>query len=238
MSVIFNEFDLATIGTCGEPVLEFANFEPQFEDVQSSNGSKFIGTRIAAGHVEFSITLIGTAEERRVKASKLASLLNVDEPKELVLPDAPGWSYKAIPDAGVSFERHIDGEIGKVSFALVDPVAYGEETTVSVAAGATSTVLIGGTAPTRPVITATGARGTSPDYLWGVEVDGGEFVKFKAQTASALMIDCENRHSTVDGAISLPTIDSDWLVLAPGVHSIANVGFRGTAVITWRERWL
>ena len=237
--ILYDGHDLETLFVCGDPVINIINSAPSYQDSESRNGAVVIGKRWDVSTVTFSIGVTGDAHTRREKLSTLASWLDVDEPKKLVIPDTPDWYYLAIPDGGVELTRGIGGEIGQLNFTIVEPAAYGEEKTATVPSGGSVSITVGGTFPTRPTIAASAVRNSS-SLVWGVRLDEGDYIHIPTGSASAqtVAVDCDARTSTVQGSVVLPTLDSDWLELAPGTHTLRMDNGTGAATVKWRERWL
>lgn len=240
--ITYDGHQLDTLGICGEPEITTASFAPDLRDSQSFDGSRFIGSHIAACTVMFKMAIIGDDNERRTKLSTLAQWLHVDEPKALVLPDSSSWYYLAVPSAGFTPERHIDGEVVELSFTLTDPVAYGEERTITIPSGGSANVTIGGTAAAMPYIaSAQSVTPNSSTKLYGLRLDDGDIFCLTTGGTGAFTInrlDMGERVVYVNSALTLPTLDSDWFVLTPGTHKLQNHQGSGQLVLKYRERWL
>lgn len=237
-SVIFDGHDLGELFVCGDPKITVFAHKLKTDEADNRNGSAVLGRTWGNGNVTFSIGVHGSAHERRDRLSTLAAWLDVDTEKPLVLPDTPERYYMAMPDGDVTPDRYIDGEIAQLTFKLVDPIAYGRERTVTVPSGGSVEFTVGGTSPTAPLITASAVRNAS-SQVWGLRLDEGDFVHVAtgAAAARAVEIDCGARTLTVTGAVSVPTLDSDWLVLKPGKHTLRMDNGTGAATVTFRERW-
>lgn len=235
--ITYDGHDLATLFICGAPEISILNRTGTKVDAGAANSSHVVGMRWGDSTVSFQITALGDAFERRNRFSQLGAWLDVDGPRELVLPDTPDRFYMAIPEGTVQLKRHFGAESALLKFTLTDPVAYGEERTVTVPSGGSLTFEVGGTYPASPVVTAT----ATPDLstaLWGLTVDGSAFIRVELDDEGIpVSIDCLNRTCTVSGSAALPTLASDWLTLAPGRHTLAMLG-EGAAAVTYRERWL
>ena len=224
----------------GEPV--FNTFIPSqtFQNVPGRDGTVFMGGKLDGGTITVPLTIVDEdMEQRRATLSNLYMILDVDAPKLLVLPEVPDLSYKAIPQNAVQESRYIDGDTVIVSFQLVEAAAYGDTVTVSIPYNGSATFTVDGTYPTKPRITASGARNAT-SKIWGLQLDSGDFLHVAPSTGStcSISLDCEERTLTINGDTALPTLDSDWFVLSPGTHTIAIDNGSGTATITYEERWL
>lgn len=240
MTVIFDGHDLSELFDIGDPDISILNSKPNFINSDSMTGVVVLGRRWDASSVSFAIVAHGTASERRNAFSALGVWLNVDKPKKLVLPDTPDRYYMAIPDGPLDLERGILGEKTRVAFSLVDPVAYSaQETTVTVPSGGSVTFDVGGTYPAAPRIQATAVR-DSTSLVWGVRLDEGDFVHVATGNAAGrvVVVDCDARTVTLSGNAHIMTLDSDWLELSPGSHTLRMDNGTGAATVKYRERWL
>lgn len=240
MSVVFDGHDLGDLFICGEPELSILNATPNIVTTSGKAGAMFAGTSFDTSTVSFQITAIGdNATDRRNAFSTLGMWLNVDEPKRLILPDTPDRYYLAVPDGGVDITRHYDGEVATLTFSLINPVAYGKEIPLTVPSGGSITFNVGGTYKTRPRIQASAVR-DSQALVWGLKLDDGAFVHVETGSDSArtVDIDCDERTCIVNSSVSLITLDSNWLELTPGTHTLAMDKGTGAASVTFCERWL
>jgi len=244
-NLTFDGHDFAQLGVYGDPEYTLLDSQPQYADAQNRNGSIVLGKTLGNGAISFSLGINGTAHERRVKLSMLGNWLDVDEPKQLVLPDAPDWYYLAIPEGSIESTRGIGGEIVRMTFALTDPIAYGEENSVIIPRGGSATFIVGGTAPTYPYMKSdTTIKPDTSTLLWGLRFDNQDTWSIGADTSARFKVwfDMGRRESRLYGTTAkLPTLDSDWFELTPGVHTIENYlgsDIDGSSItLYWRERW-
>lgn len=237
-TVIYDGHDLSEIGICGNPEITRLSASVSYADSDSRDGSAVLGRRLANASVAFSIGVEGAEGERNRKLSTLAAWLDVDGPKPLSLPGVP-WRYcMAIQDGEMSAARGVGGEIVTLAFEVTEPIAYGDTRTLTVPSGGSATFRVGGTAKARPRITASAVRDAS-SQVWGLRLDEGDFVHVATGSASArsIAVDCDARTLTVNGSPAIPTLDSDWLELAPGEHVLRMDRGTGAATVTWVERW-
>lgn len=150
----------------------------------------------------------------------------------LRLPDEPEFEYRdaVCTDAGTWTSLFDDGK-GEVSFALLDPVAYG---TARSERG--SSFDVGGSWPSRPTFELVAAAGST------VQVGcGGSVVRVEHAFAGGevVCIDCESEGVTVDGvdARASVTLSSDFFPLVPGSCELTFSGCT-THATTFHERWL
>ena len=88
------------------------------------------------------------------------------------------------------------------------------------------------------------AQSVTPDSntkLYGLRLDNNDVFCVGANTTNAFTInslDMSERVVKINNSYSLPTLTSDWFVLAPGSHTIQNYLGSGQLVLKYRERWL
>lgn len=239
MSLTFDGHDFASLFVFGEPTFSVLNSQPVLEDVDGRNGQAFLGMTYGNATVSFAISVADEVADRWAAFSQLGKWLMVSEPKHLVIPDTPDRYYLAVPSGSLDIERCIDGDKTTVTFLLVDPIAYGQTQTASLPSGGSVSITIGGTAPTALAITANSAVRDSTSLVWGVRADNADFLHVATGSASSrkVVLDCGARTLTVAGSVKIPTLDSDWLVLSPGSHTLAMDNGTGAATVTWVERW-
>lgn len=247
MTLTYNSHDFEIIGACGNPEITYFDSQTDYAQNVTERGVLLLSRRWGAGKVSFDVGITGTATERRAKLSTLASWLNVDAPKNLVLPDTPTWFYKAIPDGQITSERGINGEIVNVSFTLTDPVAYGELRTASFSSDSPASFVIGGNYPTMPEINVR-ATPDSTSKLFGIRFFGGDEmdVYMGSLTDKSVYFYCEERRVSISGVsdANIPntiTLGSKWFKFTPSQYTrdvtvVKGTGTNGT--IIWRERWL
>ena len=150
----------------------------------------------------------------------------------LRLPDEPEFEYRDVvcTDAGAWSSLFEDGK-GEVSFALLDPVAYG------MARSERGTSFeVGGSWPTWPTFELVAEAGSA------VQVGcSGSFVCVEHAFAGGevVRIDCEIEGVTIDGADARAsvTLSSDFFPLAPGSCELTFSGC-SAHVTAFHERWL
>lgn len=239
MTLSYDGHDFSTLFSYGDPEITILNAVPDLREVSGRDGAAFVGMTYGNSTVAFTIEAEGDAAARRAAFSTLGSWLKVDEPKHLVLPDTPDRFYLAVPSGPLELVRALGAEAATLTFELVDPVAYGEYKTDTLSSGGSKSITVGGTAPTFLRIVANSAVRNSSSLVWGVKADDADFVHVATGSSSArkVEIDSQARTCKVANALSLPTLDSTWLELAPGAHTIAMDYGTGSAALYWYERW-
>lgn len=167
----------------------------------------------------------------------VAAGMRTDGPRKLNLTEDV-YRMAVLTDA-VPLDYNSYSAIGELTFVCPDPVAYGDERTVTVPSGGSVTFEVGGTYPAKPAIAAEAVRDGS-SLVWGVRLDAGDYVHVATGAAAArdVEVDCDKRTCTIEGDPSMITTDSDWLVLEPGEHTLAMDNGTGAATVTFTERWL
>ena len=239
MSLIYNGHDFSTLFLYGDPEISILNAKPDTREVSGRNGAAFIGMTYDVATVAFTIAAIGDAETRRVAFSALGEWLMVDEPKQLYLPDTPDRYYLAVPSGSLDLTRGIGGELTQVTFTLTDPVAYGDTKTQTLASAGSVQINVNGTAPTWLNVTAALAVRDGTSLIYGIRVDGVDFVHLATGSSSARKVEIysDRRICRVADVFALPTLDSNWLKLEPGNHTVTMDYGTGAAVLSWVERW-
>ncbi len=150
----------------------------------------------------------------------------------LRLPDEPEYEYRdaVCTDAGVWSSLFEDGQ-GEVTFALLDPVAYGR------ARSETDTSFeVGGSWPTWPTFELVASSGTAIQVS-----NGSELVRIEHAFSGgeAVRVDCESEGVTIDGvdARADVTLASDFFPLTPGDRDLSFSGC-SSHVTSFHERWL
>lgn len=177
----------------------------------------------------------GSREPSAIAAawSEIVPLLYTDEPAPLDLGE--GRYYMAVLTGESPIEFH--AYYGSVELSFECPDAYGHGAVFR--ASFPGSLHAGGNCPSYPVIRCANAVRASGSGLWGVRIDDGDFLRVPMGTGTHLVeIDCERRTVTLDGSTSMITLESDWIMVEPGEHTIAVDQGSGTGTIEWRERWL
>lgn len=180
-----------------------------------------------------------TIDERDIQRrwAEVAARMRTAEPRPLSISEGIYRNAVLQDESPLDFKTY--SAVAELKFLCPDPVAYGIERTVTVPSGGSVTFNVGGTYRTRPKVTAQAVRNSSSN-LWGIRLDGADYIHVATGSASAraVSIDCDARTCTVAGNAAMITLDSDWLELEPGTHTLAMDNGTGEATVTFRERWL
>lgn len=213
---------------------------PELEHVPGSDGYALKSADFLPGLVQFDlIAREADEDERREMAGYIASVLYSKEPVKVEFASDNGRYYMAVPSGEVGFEEHIRCGKATVAFQPLHSAMYGDEHTAIVPSGGSVTFEVGGTYKAAPVITASAVR-DGKSLVWGLRLDEGDYIHIATGSSQKRLIavDCGKRTMTLSGNATIPTLDSDWLELEPGEHTLRMDNGTGAATVTWRERWL
>ena len=173
------------------------------------------------------------AEERSAIRHELYGWLVAPMGAELSLTGEPDltWRDAVVTDASDWDSLFEDGSC-ELAFTCFDPVAYGEGKS-----SAASTLTVGGTWATWPVVEMTALAGSSVKVADGL----GRYVLVEREFAAGdvVLLDFASEAVTVEGedASADVAVESTFFSLAPGSHTLAFSGCSAHTV-EWVERWL
>ena len=209
-------------------------------EVPGRDGSLFTGVTLTEKTIGMTLTTLAkTVEERQAAARMLAAILAVDEPKPLLLSIDNGLYRMAIPSTDIEAARYRNATAFEVSFVVPDPVMYGVEKVITVPSGGSVTFEVGGTYPTRPVVSASAAANGGNGF-WRVRLEDGSYLLATIPdgvSTAPVIADCEARTLMVNSSVALLVPSADWLKFSPGQHTLEMTG-TGAATVTFTERWL
>lgn len=210
-------------------------FSPETADVAGRDGAMWRGTKREP--VELTLELVACGDDYAEvlgKVRTLASWLDVDEPARLVIGDERGLWRMAAPTGQTQLDRiGVNAARVAVDMVCVDACLHGPGASVTSSSG-TATLHIDGTLPAPVRIEAASAK----NNFTITDQTAGGFVKLAVgSTARAVVIDSEKRAATIAGTLAMPTLDSDWLVLAPGTHTLARTSGTGEFTASYESRW-
>ena len=174
-----------------------------------------------------------SAEERSAIRHELYGWLVAPMGAELSLTGEPDltWRDAVVTDASDWDSLFEDGSC-ELAFTCFDPVAYGEGKS-----SAASTLTVGGTWATWPVVEMTALAGSSVKVADGL----GRYVLVEREFAAGdeVLLDFQREAVTVEGedASADVAVESTFFSLAPGSHTLAFSGCSAHTV-EWVERWL
>lgn len=238
--VTFDGHDLTALCTVSDLRTSLLPREVRTTPVAGRDGSVYTGASLSERSITLTMTLRGRdVEARQMAARELAAILDVDGPRPLAMSIDGGLYYMAVPTSGSEATRRPTTSTFEVDFTVPDPVAYGQARTVSVPSGGTATFEVGGTYPAMPRVSAPSAANGSGGF-WRLRLEDGSYLlaRVPAGVASApVEADCAARTLRVNDTVALLEPEADWLVLAPGTHTVEMTG-TGAATMTFEERWL
>lgn len=221
--------------------LERTGFSSSVNALDTGSGSKaLVGASQQPPKISFIIWKRGwlPKERQREAVRSIMALLAVDEYRPLSISDDDGLYYMAIPDGDHEVIETLNAVGVRASFTARDPFLYGAEQTVTVPSGGSVTFAVNCTCPTFPVITAEAERDAS-SLVWGLRLDDGDFLHVKTgrDAPTPIVADCAERTLSVNGSAALPTLQSDWLKLGKGIHTLEMEHGSGAATVKFTERW-
>lgn len=177
----------------------------------------------------------------RVRMELAAAFTKLGE-RVLTLPDEPGLYRMATASLTDNVQTPLEPPVEfSVEFVCHNPIAYGNEHSVTIPSGGSVEFEVGGMLPVINInMTAAAAVRNSSSGVWGVRFDEGDFMHVALSSGSSrkIEIDCEKRTVRVANATDMITLDSSWPKLEPGTHVARMDQGTGTATLTWIERYL
>ena len=213
---------------------------PDMRYAAGMDGGYLAGNRLQPLEITVKARLAtDTIDDREIQQrwAEAVATMRTDGPRPLSLTEGRYWLAVLADESPLDFKTY--SATAELTFVCPDPVAYGIERTVTVPSGGSVTFNVGGSYPAKPKIAAAAVR-NSTSLVWGIRLDNADYIHVATGNASArnVALDCQARTCTVAGAVSLPTLDSDWLELAPGTHTLSMDNGTGAATVSYRERWL
>lgn len=208
------------------------------EEVPGRDGAIVTDVTYASPTVRLNVISKQAPRDVRAGMRELSSLFAVREPRPLQFSGDDGRYYMALPSSLDWSEFVTSGRL-TVEFTVPEVAMYGREVSVAVPSQGSVTFNVGGSHPTALKAAARVWRDATT-HRWGLRLDEGDFVHIDIpeNTNSTVTVDGERRVCTLDGVTVVPTLNSDWLILEPGVHTLRNDVGSGSTTVTWTERWL
>lgn len=208
--------------------------------VPGMDGAVYTGSRLTERTIGVRMAL--TAHdliERQWQARNIAAALASKEPARLAASIDGGLWYMAVATSTPDMTRMVGALAFDVTFTCMDPVAYGDERTVTVPSGGSVRFHVDGTYPTMPTVYAPAASNGSGGF-WALTLKDGTHLDATVPsglTTVPVVAKCTERILTVNGSVALLQPEADWLVLEPGDHTLTMTG-AGAATVAFVERWL
>lgn len=193
-----------------------------------------------------------TAQDARDKADALKLALSKNTGAQITFDDlltrfiiARCESFKVPPYGPSMIQRKLSVEIGLVAY---DPFSYSTSLTGPITLDATSGVhQTIGTAPSRPIITLTGAQTNPVLTLFdttGAVVLGTLSLTVTMIAGDTLVIDCDAKTIKLNGNNRLDVLTTgDFFVFdplvdpSPAIQYTSGGAGAGTGTFTWRKAW-
>jgi predicted phage tail component-like protein len=211
-------------------------------EISGMHGVRVTGSVLEPLQVGIYVILNGRSKaERREDLRTLMGVVYSDELKPLYISSDDGLYRMAILDGDKPFDEHVGGGRVRLNFLAESPILYGEKHSVRVPSGGSVGIYVNGTYKTYPNIVANAAYGAASTFLWGLRLDEGDYIRMVTGSrtlAKKVELDCESRVGKLANVVKLPTMDSDWLELSPGAHTLRNDVGVGACTVTWQDRWL
>lgn len=173
------------------------------------------------------------AEERSAIRHEMYGWLVAPMGAELSLTGEPDLTWRDAVATGVSdWDSLFEDGSCEVEFTCFDPVAYGDGKS-----SAGTSLAVGGTWETWPVVTLTALAGTSVKVT--DELGRYVLVERAFSAGDKVVMDFADETVTVDGedAVADVAVESTFFPLEPGAHTLTFSGCSAHAV-EWAERWL
>lgn len=210
-------------------------------EVSGMDGLVLTGSTLGTATITVAILLRETTvSARRARMREAWRLLHTRDERPLEFSEDEGLYYMAKLDGDMPFKEYVRSGRLDVNFTAFDPAMYGRRMSVTVPSGGSVSFVVDGNYPTYPRITGSVNGANQTGNLWGIRLDDGDNMRVPMGGTSAkqIDIDCATRACKVAGLITLPTMQSDWLRLDVGTHTLRNDVGSGACVVTWDERWL
>jgi predicted phage tail component-like protein len=210
-------------------------YEVETEDIPYRPGERFMRAKLKP------LTITVRAEWRARPSDDMAALRRTMAARLVCLKEAPlvldderhlGLSYMAVLTSPGELDNLWHTGSAELEFTAYDPIAYGA--TKRGAVGYSTSLVVGGSYETRPVVTC--KPGGSVSYIRLTNMDTGEYVQITAAltSSSTVVIDMAEEQVTINGANAAVTYESDYFALQPGRNSLRLSS--GTGTIEWTER--
>lgn len=233
--VVFGGVDLADRFICLIKERPLPSMESRTQHIDGSDRYTDMGADILPEPIVVKLVCPYAPQHVRRELSRwLGSVLYSKEPRKLLISSDEGLWHTARLAKTPKFEELVVSGSVEVTFQPMEAWMYGDEHSVTVPSGGSVTFLVRGSYPTAPKIEAASASGP----VWGVRLDEEDFLHVELSQASSVQIDCDQRICLVGDSVSLPTLDSNWIYMTKGQHTMRNDQGAGTCVLTWTERWL
>ena len=213
----------------------------EMEALPGRHGSRVLSLSIAPREIRLECRLmLDRWQDFDDAMADMARWLVTSDDRRLCLRTHPDQYYLAHYKSMVEGERIGGTGIGafEVTFTAADPMRYGEVRSLVVTEQEWKRFDVGGTEVPDATIEVRNARRPGPAGKFGMTIANDQFwVSLPDDSAHSLSIDLTARTILLDGKAAGMTLDSNWPTLRPG-RAIARVSEgRGTATISWIQRY-
>lgn len=230
--MIYGEVDFSTYVTVNMRRSVLPNISITERKIPGRPGTRFRKTELEPLIIPVNLRLKANPDEdMSLFRHSLAEILYSNEPKKLVLPDEPTLYYMAVLRGASELSNLWYTGSCDIEMYCNDPIAYGQTYEEDIA----SNIGIGGTWPTKPIITCYPKSGS---YHRITNQKTGEHIQITRTFAGTetIVYDCEREQATVNGVNVAVNLASDYFELEPGNNTLLRSS--GTGTIEWTERWL
>lgn len=233
-TVTFGDLVLSDYGEVVDVRRTPAGIELSTEQVAGRDGDVLKGARLKQPEVSCLLVAKHVGVQRRRRLVRLLSpLLLATEFQRLAFSSDEGLYYRAILSQGPELSEYVNAGTLRLTFMVDGAAMYGD--TVSKPMSGTTAIRVNGTYPTP--LRISGSATPSGGYF-AVRLDGADFARVAMSAAGAIDIDSGARTCKVAGVTKQLTLDSDWLVLEAGNHTLTFDAGSGDLTLEWTERWL
>lgn len=240
----YNGVDITTVHRALSIAKEIPPGMPERENdmIQGRGGEWLAGVRMQSSQYVVRVNVAARTREEAwdARAQLAAWAMSSGESTAMLEPTLwPGKAYDAIVNAIEPPEFKPRFAVIKVTFDVPRPVAYDVIESRSSGAGNMSMV-IGGTAYARPVITQT-LNSAASVLTW--TLDGKTFMTLRGSFAAGSVVeaDLKNGSVTIDGVHKEATVDytgTDWQPgFTPGRHTVQSSD-SGVMDARWHGEWV
>lgn len=204
------------------------------KQVEGRDGTVLLGVCAGDYNPRVKITAMDVTDERlRRTIHELAGWLDVSEPAPLQFSDEPDMYRMAVPQTQGDLDKLStkDAQV-EITFMCPDPWIFGKSYEFDSSSGSCEFEIFGNK-ETDVYIYSSAASGN-----FSLMDETGNTARVAVgDVAKTLAIDSANSTVLVNGSAQMLSLDSDWITLAPGKHSLTRTAGSGEYRVSYTERW-